>query len=108
MYEQILEVITGPDVIALVGLMAGNIVLSIAAALVKGVFTFRKVGDFVKTRIGPLVAYLVVAIFADFAPFWAPIAIGAEAALFLMYAAGVLAALKSLGFKNLPDILTEK
>jgi len=95
MIDQIVAVITGPEVIALVSMMAGNIILSIVAALTKKVFTLRKLGDFVGTRVGPLVVYIVVALFAEFSPDWAPLAVTAMAGLIAMYTAGVLAAAKS-------------
>ena len=107
MLEQIMEVLTGSEMIALTSLMAGNVILSIVAALVKKVFTFRKIGDFVGTKVGPLVVYIIVALFAEFSPDWAPLAVTAMAGLIAMYTAGILAAAKSLGLP-LPNIFTEK
>lgn len=107
MLEQILEVLTGAEIIALSSLMAGNVILSVIAALVKGVFKFRELGNFVGKKVGPLVVYIIVALFAEFSPDWAPLAIAAMAGLIAMYTSGILAAAKSLGLP-LPDIFTEK
>ena len=105
----ILEVITGAEVVALVALMAANIALSIIAAVSKGVFTFRKVGDFVSTRIVPLIAYVIVAMLAQaIGGEWTAVVITVYAGLVALYSTGILAALKSLTGLNIPSIFSEK
>ncbi len=106
--QVIIDVITGAEVIALVALMATNVILSIIAALSKGVFTFRKVGDFVSTRVVPLIAYMIVAMLAQAIGEWTAVVIAVYAGLVALYSAGILAALKSLTGLNIPNIFSEK
>jgi len=104
----IMEVIAGPEIIALVALMAVNIILSVIAAIVKGEFTFRNLGDFVGTRVVPLIAYVVVALLAEVLDDWTPAALAVYAGLVALYGAGIAAAIKSLTGVSIPDIFTEK
>lgn len=104
----ILEVITGPEIIALVALMGANVILSIIAAIAKGEFSFRNLGDFVGTRVVPLIAYVVVALLAQVQKDWTPAALAVYAGLVALYGAGIAAAIKSLTGVNIPDIFTEK
>lgn len=104
----LMNAVTGPEVVALVVLMAANVVLSILAAVKNGVFTFRRVGDFVKTRILPLAAYIILNIMAQFVEGWMVGAGLVYAGLVAMYGAGILAAVKSLTGVSIPRILTEK
>jgi len=104
----IIEVITGPEIIALVALMAVNVILSIIAAIAKGEFSFRNLGDFVGTRVIPLIAYVVVALLAQVLDDWTAAAIAVYSGLIVLYSAGIAAAIKSLTGINIPDIFTEK
>lgn len=104
----IMEVITGPEIIALVALMGCNIILSIIAAIAKGEFTFRNLGDFVGTRVMPLIAYMVVALLARVIDGWTPAAVAVYAGLVALYGAGIAAAVKSLTGVGIPDVFTEK
>ncbi len=104
----IIEVITGPEIIALVALMAANVILSITAAIAKGKFSFRNLGDFVGTRVVPLIAYLVVALLAEALGDWTPAALAVYAGLLALYGAGIAAAIKSLTGVSIPNIFTEK
>lgn len=104
----IIEAVTGPEVIALLALLAANWVLSIVAALAKGVFTFARVADFITTRLLPLVAYLVVAALADFVSGWEAVVVATYAGLVALYSTGILRALKSLTGLKLPAIISEK
>jgi len=103
----LMQVATGPEVVALVALMLANVVLSICAAIQKKVFSFRNLGDFVGTRVTPLIAYFVVAVLAQVIPSWAPAAIVIYAGLVALYGAGILAALRSLGLP-VPVIFSER
>lgn len=103
----ILNAVSGPEVIALVALLAANLILSILAALQKGTFSFRNLADFVPNRVVPLIAYFVVAALADFAGGYQAVAVAVYAGLVALYSTGVLKALKSMGLK-LPDVTTEK
>jgi len=104
----IMEVITGPEIIALVALMAVNVILSITAAIAKGKFSFRNLGDFVGTRVVPLIAYLVVALLAEALGDWTPAALAVFAGLVALYGAGIAAAIKSLTGVSIPNVFTEK
>ena len=104
----IMEIITGPEMIALIALMAANIALSIIAAISKGVFSFRNVGDFIPNRVVPLIGYVIVAMLAQVVGEWTAVVIGVYAGLVALYSAGILAALKSLTGLNLPDLFSEK
>ncbi len=104
----IMEVITGPEIIALVALMGANIILSITAAIVKGEFSFRNLGDFVGTRVVPLIAYVVVGMLAQVHGEWTPAALTVYAGLVALYGAGIAAAVKALTGVNIPNIFTEK
>ena len=104
----IMEVITGPEIIALVALMAVNVILSITAAIAKGKFSFRHLGDFVGTRVVPLIAYLVVALLAEALDDWTPAALVVYAGLVALYGAGIAAAIKALTGVSIPNIFTEK
>lgn len=104
----IMEIITGPEMIALIALMAANIALSIIAAISKGVFSFRNLGDFVSTRVVPLIAYVIVGMLAQAVGEWTAVVIAVYAGLVALYSAGILAALKSLTGLNIPDIFSEK
>jgi len=104
----IIEVITGPEIIALVALMAVNVILSITAAIAKGEFSFRNLGDFVGTRVVPLIAYLVVALLAEALGDWTAAAIAVYAGLVALYGAGIAAAIKALTGVSIPNVFTEK
>ena len=104
----IIEVITGPAIIALVALMAVNVILSVVAAVAKGEFSFRNLGDFVGTRVVPLIAYVVVALLAQVLDDWTPAVIAVYAGLVALYGAGIAAAVKSLTGVSIPNIFTEK
>jgi len=106
--SMIIGVITGPEIIALVALMGVNVILSIIAAIVKREFSFRNLGDFVGTRVVPLIAYIVVALLAEAIGDWTPAAIAVYAGLVALYGAGIAAAVKALTGVNIPNILTEK
>ena len=106
--RMIMEVITGPEIIALVSLMTVNVILSIIAAIAKGEFTFRHVGDFVGTRVLPLIAYVVVALLAEVLADWTAAAIAVYAGLVALYGAGIAAAIKALTGINIPNVFTEK
>lgn len=108
MEQLILEAITGAEVIALTALMAVNILLSIIAAITKGEFSFRNLGDFVGTRVMPLLAYMVVALLAEVLDDWTPAAVAVYAGLIVLYSAGIAAAIKSLTGISIPNIFTEK
>ena len=104
----IMEVITGPEIIALVAMMGGNVILSIIAAIAKGEFSFRNLGDFVGTRVAPLIAYVVVALLAEVLDDWTAAAIAVYAGLVALYGAGIAAAVKALTGVSIPNIFTEK
>jgi len=104
----IMQVVTGPAIIALVGLMAANIALSIIAAISKGEFSFRNLGDFVLTRVLPLVTYIIVALLAEIVDGWTAAVVTVYAALVALYGAGIAAAIKALTGVNIPAIFTEK
>jgi len=104
----IIEVITGPEIIALVALMAANVILSIIAAIAKGEFSFRNLGDFVGTRVVPLIAYMVVALLAEAIDDWTPAALTVYAGLVALNGAGIAAAVKALTGVNIPNVFTEK
>ncbi|GAI91268.1 unnamed protein product [marine sediment metagenome] len=104
----IMEVITGPEIIALVALMGCNVALSIIAAITKGEFSFRNLGDFVGTRVMPLLAYMVVALLSHVLDGWTPAAVAIYAGLVALYGAGIAAAVKSLTGVSIPNIFTEK
>lgn len=106
--SMIINVITGPEIIALVALMAANVILSIIAAITKGEFSFRNLGDFVGTRVVPLIAYIVVAFLAEVLDDWTPAALTIYAGLVALYGSGIAAAIKALTKVNIPDIFTEK
>ena len=106
--SMILEVISGPEVVALISLMGVNVILSIVAAIVKGEFSFRNLGDFVGTRVAPLIAYIVMALLAEVLSDWTPAALAVYAGLVALYGAGIAAAIKSLTGVNIPNIFTEK
>lgn len=104
----LIEVITGVEMIALVALMATNVILSIVAAISKGAFSFRHLGDFVGTRVVPLIAYIVVAMLAQVLGDWTAVAITVYAGLVALYGAGIAAAVKALTGVKIPNIFTEK
>ncbi|MBA7673591.1 hypothetical protein ES703_81794 [subsurface metagenome] len=104
----IMEVITGPEIIALVALMGCNVILSIIAAIAKGEFSFRNLGDFVGTRVVPLLAYVVVALLAQVLDDWTPASLVVFAGLVALYGAGIAAAIKALTGVSIPNIFTEK
>ena len=106
--SMIMELITGPEMIALVALLAANLALSIIAAISKGAFSFRNLGDFVSTRVVPLIAYVIVAMLAQAVGEWTAVVIAVYAGLVALYSAGILTALKSLTGLNIPDIFSEK
>ncbi len=108
MEQLIIEVITGPAIIALVALMGVNVTLSIIAAIARGEFSFRNLGGFVGTRVVPLIAYIVVALLAEVLSDWTPAALAVYAGLIALYGAGIAAAIKSLTGVSIPNIFTEK
>lgn len=107
MVNQLVAVLTGNEVIALMGLGVGNVVLSMIVALVKGVFTFDEFPRFILTRVAPLIAYIFVAVFAAFSFEWEPVRIAVLVGLIALYTKGILAAVRSLTGLPIPDILTE-
>lgn len=104
----IVDLVTGPEIIALVSMMTANVVLSILAAIKNNEFCFRKLGDFVTTRFLPLLSYLVVAGLASVVGDWAVAAVAVYITLVAMYSAGILAALKALTGISIPGVFTEK
>ncbi|MBA7688717.1 hypothetical protein ES703_97206 [subsurface metagenome] len=106
--SMIIEVISGPEIIALIALMGTNVLLSIIAAIAKGEFSFRNLGDFVGTRVMPLIAYIVVALLAEVLADWTPAALVVYAGLVALYGAGIAAAIKSLTGVSIPNVFTEK
>lgn len=104
----LMGILTGAETIALVALMAANVLLSIIAAIQKNVFSFRNLGDFVTTKIWPLLAYIIVAMLTQVIGEWAAVAIAVYAGLVALYSTGILAALKSLTGLNIPTILSER
>ena len=104
----IIEIISGPAIIALVALMAANVILSITAAISKGEFSFRSLGNFVGTRVVPLIVYIVVALLAQVLDNWTAVAMAVYAGLVALYGTGIAAAIKSLTGVNIPNIFTEK
>ena len=108
MLEQILNSLLGADTIVLIALIVANLALSIVAAVQKKVFTFRKLGDFVNTRVLPFVAYLIVAGLAQVVTEAVVAQVAVYAGLIAMYVAAILAALKSITGLNIPSFLSEK
>lgn len=104
----IMEIITGPEMVALISLMAANILLAIIAAISKGTFSFRNLGDFIPNRVVPLIAYVIVGMLAQVVGEWTAVVIAVYAGLVALYSAGILASLKSLTGLNIPDIFSEK
>ncbi len=104
----IIELVTGPEVIALVALMAANVILSVVAAIKNHEFSFRNLGDFIPNRLMPLLAYLVLAALARYVPAWAAAAVTVYAGLIAMYGAGIAAAVKSITGIDIPDSFTER
>lgn len=104
----IMQVITGPAIITLVGLMVANVALSVTAAVSKGEFEFRHLGDFVPTRVLPLLTYVLVAFLAEFVDGWTVAVVAVYAGLVALYGAGIAAAIKALTGVDIPDIFTEK
>lgn len=76
--------------------------------LPKGEFSFRNLGDFVGTRVAPLIAYVVVALLAEVLDDWTPVALAVYAGLVALYGTGIAAAIKSLTGVSIPSIFTEK
>lgn len=108
METAIVDAISGVEVIGLLALAAANFALSVTAALARGVFSFRKVANFIPTRLAPMVGYCVIAALANLMQGWAAVAVATYAGLVTLYGAGILAALRSLTGLRLPDSLTEK
>lgn len=104
----IVDLVTGPEIIALVSMMTANVVLSVLAAIKNNEFCFRKLGDFVTTRFLPLVGYLVVAGLAKVVGDWTIAAVAVYVGIVAMYSAGILAALKALTGISIPNVFTEK
>lgn len=104
----LIKAITGAEIIALGALMAANVILSIIVATIKGVFSFRNLGDFVGTRVMPLIAYVVVALLAEVDDGWTAAALAVYAGLVALYGSGIAAAIKSLTGVSIPNIFTEK
>lgn len=104
----IMQVVTGPAIVALVGLMVANVALSIIAAISKGEFSFRNLGDFVLTRVLPLITYVIVAFLAEIVDGWAVAVVAVYAGLVALYGAGIIAAVKALTGINIPNVFTEK
>lgn len=109
MIEQIiLNAVVNPFSIGLLVLMAGNVILSVVAAIAKNTFEFSHLGDFVGTRLWPFIGYLITAILATMVDEMIALAAATGAAIFAVYMRGILAAIKSLTGANIPDVLTEK
>lgn len=108
MQRVIFELSFDPAMIALVALMVANILLSVIAALAKGTFTFRNLGDFVPKRLLPLIGYFIVAPLAGFVDDMAAVAIAMYAGLVTLYTTGILAAIKSLTGLKIPNVLSDK
>ena len=108
MLEQILNNLMGAETIALVAMIVANLALSIVAAVQKKVFTFRKLGDFVNTRVLPFVVYLVIAGLAQVVGEALIAQVALYAGLVAMYVAAILAAIKSITGLNIPSFLSEK
>lgn len=106
--DAIINALTGGDVIGLVALMAANIILSIVAAIKKGVFSFRNLGDFVPKRLMPFIAYLVIAALASVSDQYVAAQVAVYAVLVALYGAGIAAAVKSLTGISIPNIFSEK
>ncbi len=104
----LIEMVTGPEVIALVALMAANVILSIIAAIKNHEFSFRNLGDFIPHRLMPMLSYLVLAVLARYVPEWVAAAVTVYAGLIAMYGAGIAAAVKSITGVNIPDSFTER
>jgi len=104
----LVEIITGPEVVALAALMAANVVLAIIAAINKKAFSFRNLGDFVHTRLWPFIGYLVVAVMGEFVEGWTAAVIAVYIGLVAMYGTGIAAAIKSLTGIQIPNIFSEK
>ncbi len=104
----IIELVTGPEVMALVALMAANVILAIIAAIKNHEFSFRNLGDFIPNRLMPLLSYLVLAALARYALEWEAAAVTVYAGLVAMYVAGIAAAVKSITGIALPDSFTER
>lgn len=107
-FNILLEAITGPEVVALAALMVANVVLAIIAAISKGVFSFRNLGDFVHTKLWPFVGYLVMAALGEFIESWSAAVIAVYVGLVAMYGTGIAAAIKSLTGIQIPNIFSEK
>ncbi len=102
------DLVSGPEVIALVALMAANVILSIIAAIKNREFSFRNLGDFIPNRLMPMLAYLVLALLAACVPEWTAAAVAVYAGLVAMYGAGIAAAVKSITGIAIPDSFTER
>lgn len=106
--SSIIGVLTSTEMIALMGMMAANVLLSIFAAIKNNVFTLRHLGDFATTRVLPMFSYVVVAILAQIVSGWTAAAITVYVGLVGMYSGGILSAIKSLTGINIPRMLSEK
>lgn len=108
MEQQIMEVVTGATTVGLVALMAGNVILSVIAAIAKKEFSFVNVGDFVLSRVLPLIAYIVVAILGTISGEMQALAVASYAGLVALYGTGIVRAIKSLTGVNIPNVFSEK
>ena len=109
MIEQaILEAVMGPVSMGLLILMAGNLILSIVAALKNGIFEIGHLGDFINTKFWPWVGYVLAAMLAVFDERLLAVAVATATGLTAIYLRGILAAFRSLTGIKIPDILTEK
>lgn len=106
--QAILGVLTGTQTVALISLMAANVILSIIAAVYKNEFELGHLGDFVPNKIWPFIAYLVVGVLAEFVDGFTAVAIAVYVGLTGLYIRGILAAIKSITGLNIPNILSEK
>lgn len=102
------EVICGAQTIALVSLMAADVILAIIAAIKTGKFTFRSLGDFVPNRVLPLLAYIVIGSLAKLTDGWAPVAVSVYVGLVAMYSTAILTAVREITGVDIPDMLVKK
>ena len=107
-WNSIISAITGGPVIALLVLLAANLVLSLIAAIQKGTFNLAKLSDFIPKRLWPFLAYVVVALLAQAVAEFAAVAVVVYVGLVSLYVKGILAAVKSITGLAIPDVISEK
>ena len=107
-FQALIDVVTGGQMVGLVALLVANMVLSIAAAIKNSMFMWGEFGNFVTTRIWPLIAWIVVAGLLGSTGEWAGIANLVYVGIIAIYTRGILAGLKSLTGLPIPDVISEK